>query len=194
MAMGSCWHGGELRARFVGGDAKSQALSLNEMLFGCGGKNPPVKGCAMLGWQHHAMLRAQRSWGCREPLVCSSSRCLRLPKTPAGLQYPAGDAAASPRLLGESIFLCAKQKQQSHHHSQYPTAAGWEVGKSSGRFAPGSAAEQRHQQHKVHSEGEGPRELIYWREVCALTHLSIGMSVSHLSMAEFCGHSWWWRN
>lgn len=78
MAMGSCWPRGELRGRLGGGDTKSQALSLNEVLFGCGGKNPPINECAMLGWQHSAVLRAQRSQGCREPLGRSPSGCLGL--------------------------------------------------------------------------------------------------------------------
>lgn len=161
MAMGRHWHGGELRGRFVGCDDKNQAPSLNEALFGCGGKNPPIPECAMLGWGHGAVLRAQRSQGCREPLGCSSSGCLGLSKTPAGLHCPAGDAAASPGLLMESIFLSAKQNQQAHPHSHCPAALSWAVGESPGGLAPGPAAGQRHQGHKVCSEGEGPRELKY---------------------------------
>lgn len=68
---------------------------------------------------------------------------------PSGLPYPAEDAAASPELLGESIFLSAKQKQQPPKLSHHPTAASWEVGESSGRFVPGPAAEQARQQHTV---------------------------------------------
>lgn len=68
MAMGSCWPGGELRGMFVGDDAKSQALSLYEVLFGCESKNSPIKECAKLRWQHSALLRAQRSREHRELL------------------------------------------------------------------------------------------------------------------------------
>lgn len=40
MEMGSCWHGGELRGRSTGRDAKSQAFSLNEVSLGLEAKIP----------------------------------------------------------------------------------------------------------------------------------------------------------
>lgn len=89
MAMGSCWHGGELRGRFVGGDAKSQVLSLNEALFGCGGKNPPVKECAM-------QCRAESP----EELGMQRALGMQLISVPGAVQDPSRSTILSRRCCG----------------------------------------------------------------------------------------------